>query len=100
MGWPHMHARSSTRCPAARRPVWRCSVSSESSEALERALDGFLGTVLAVSHDRTFLRGLDRFILVNDDGEVFSLPDYEVAMAALAAPDQVGTLRLAKPLTS
>ncbi len=72
----------------------------ESSEALERALDGFLGTVLAVSHDRTFLRGLDRFILVNDDGEVFSLPDYEVAMAALAAPDQVGTLRLAKPLTS
>ena len=27
----------------------------ESSEALEQALDGFIGTVIAVSHDRTFL---------------------------------------------
>ena len=34
----------------------------DSSEALESALDGFQGTVLAVSHDRTFLRRLDRFL--------------------------------------
>ena len=71
----------------------------ESSEALEKALDGFQGTVLAVSHDRTFLARLDRFVMINDDGAVFSLPDYELAMAALSAPADVATLRLAKSLT-
>jgi ATPase subunit of ABC transporter with duplicated ATPase domains len=71
----------------------------ESSEALERALDGFRGTVLAVSHDRTFLAKFDRFVMITDDGEVYSLPDYEVAMKALAAPAAVGSLRLAKVLT-
>jgi ATPase subunit of ABC transporter with duplicated ATPase domains len=71
----------------------------ESSEALERALDGFEGTVVAVSHDRTFLAGFDRYLMITDLGEVFSLPDYDVAMAALAAPDTVGSIRLAKPLT-
>ncbi len=72
----------------------------ESSEALEKALDSFLGTVIAVSHDRTFLRGLDRYIMINDDGEVYSLPDYAIAMKALAAPNDLSTLRLAKPLTA
>lgn len=71
----------------------------ESSEALERALDGFQGTVLAVSHDRTFLARLDRFVMINDAGEVYSLPDYDLAMRALAAPADVRKLRLAKPLT-
>lgn len=71
----------------------------ESSEALEQALDGFIGTVIAVSHDRTFLRSLDRYVMINDSGEVYSLPDYEIAMKALAAPDDVATLRLAKQLT-
>lgn len=71
----------------------------ESSEALERALDGFQGTVLAVSHDRTFLARLDRFVMINDAGEVYSLPDYGLAMQALAAPTEVRRLRLAKPLT-
>ncbi len=70
----------------------------ESSEALEQALDGFQGTVIAVSHDRTFLAKLDRFLMINDDGDVFSLPDYEVAMAALSSPASVGKLRLAKKL--
>ena len=46
----------------------------ESSEALEKALDGLEGTVVAVSHDRTFLASLDRFIMINDDGAVWSLP--------------------------
>lgn len=72
----------------------------ESSEAFETALDSFLGTVIAVSHDRTFLAGLDRFLMINDDGEVFSLPDYDVAMQALAKPNSVGSIRLAKELTS
>ena len=71
----------------------------ESSEALERALDAFQGSVLAVSHDRTFLASLDRFLLIDDDGEVWSLPDYELAMSALATPDAVARLRLAKRLT-
>ena len=71
----------------------------ESSEALEKALDGFQGTVVAVSHDRTFLAKLDRFVMINDDGAVYSLPDYEVAMAALGDPAGVATLRLAKNLT-
>ena len=72
----------------------------ESSEALELALDGFEGTVVAVSHDRTFLETLDRFIMITDGGEVFALPDFDVAMKALAAPDTTASIKLAKPLTS
>ena len=71
----------------------------DSSEALELALDGFEGTVVAVSHDRTFLARFDRFIMITDDGEVYELPDYEVAMAGLSAPATLRTLRLAKSLT-
>ena len=71
----------------------------ESSEALEQALDAFEGTVVAVSHDRAFLARFDRFIMITDAGEVYELPDYDVAMAALAAPDALASLRLAKALT-
>ncbi len=71
----------------------------DSSEALERALDGFDGTVIAVSHDRAFLAQLDRFLMITDDGEVFALPDYELAMRALAEPAKTGSLRLAETLT-
>ncbi len=71
----------------------------ESSEALEQALDGFLGTVIAVSHDRTFLAGLDRFVMIGDDGEVYALPDFDVAMAALATPHEVTRIKLVKKLT-
>ena len=71
----------------------------ESSEALESALDSFQGTVLAVSHDRAFLAKLDRFLMINDDGDVFSLPDFDVAMAALSSPATTRKLRLAKRLT-
>ena len=72
----------------------------ESSEALERALDGFQGTVLAVSHDRTFLGQLDRFVMIGDDGEVFALADYETALQALADPEAVASVPLAKRLTA
>ncbi len=71
----------------------------ESCEALERALDGFDGTVVAVSHDRAFLAQLDRFVMITDDGEVYGLPDIEVATAALVSPEAVGRLRLAKRLS-
>ncbi|MGA1163554.1 MAG: ATP-binding cassette domain-containing protein, partial [Ilumatobacteraceae bacterium] len=72
----------------------------ESSEALEQALDGFEGTVVAVSHDRTFLSSLDRFLMVTDDGEVFALPDFDTAMQALTRPEATGSIRLAKSLTT
>jgi len=42
----------------------------ESAEALEMALDAFEGTVVAVTHDRWFTRGLDRFVVVGEDGVV------------------------------
>lgn len=72
----------------------------DSSEALEKALDGFQGTVLAVSHDRTFLETLDRFVMITDDGDVFAIPDYELAMQALADPDNVSKVKLVKKLTA
>ncbi len=42
----------------------------ESAEALEAGLAAFEGTVLAVTHDRWFARGFDRFVLVGGDGVV------------------------------
>ena len=42
-------------------------------EALERALAAYAGTVVAVSHDRWFLRGFDRFIEFRRDGTVAEL---------------------------
>ena len=71
----------------------------DSSEALETALESFTGTVVAVSHDRAFLRRLDRFLLLAHDGSVYALPDPETALAALAAPEHVAGARLAKRLT-
>ena len=71
----------------------------ESSEALEQALDGFVGTVIAVSHDRTFLSTLDRFVMITDDGEIISLPDFPLALEALQRPAEASRLRLAKSLT-
>ena len=41
-----------------------------SAEALEDALAAFEGTVLAVTHDRWFARGLDRFLVFGADGRV------------------------------
>ena len=41
-----------------------------SAEALEVGLAAFTGTVLAVSHDRWFLRGFDRFLVFSRDGSV------------------------------
>jgi hypothetical protein len=52
-----------------------------------------------VSHDRTFLAKFDRFIMINDDGDVYALPDYEIAMTGLAEPTKLASVRLAKKLT-
>ncbi|WP_344304426.1 ABC-F family ATP-binding cassette domain-containing protein [Nocardioides bigeumensis] len=43
----------------------------ESAEALEEGLESFEGTVLAVTHDRWFARGFDRFLVYGGDGSVY-----------------------------
>ncbi len=43
----------------------------ESAEALEEGLSRFEGTVLAVTHDRWFARGFDRFLVYGADGSVY-----------------------------
>jgi ATPase subunit of ABC transporter with duplicated ATPase domains len=70
----------------------------ESSDALERALSTFEGTVVAVSHDRAFLRTMDRFLMVLHDGTVLALPEYGPALEALIDPEHAADVRLAKPL--
>ena len=42
-----------------------------SAEALEEGLETFDGTVLAVTHDRWFARGFDRFLVFGGDGRVY-----------------------------
>jgi ATPase subunit of ABC transporter with duplicated ATPase domains len=70
----------------------------DSCEALEQALDSFDGTVVAVSHDRAFLRRMDRFLMVLHDGTVLGLPDADSALEALEHPGQTGKVRLARAL--
>ena len=43
----------------------------ESAEALEEGLEAFDGTVIAVTHDRWFARGFDRFLVYGADGSVY-----------------------------
>ncbi|MGD9959064.1 ABC-F family ATP-binding cassette domain-containing protein [Nocardioides sp.] len=43
----------------------------QSAEALEDGLAAFSGTVLAVTHDRWFARGFDRFLVYGADGSVY-----------------------------
>ncbi len=74
------------------------NLDTDSSEALERALDSFMGTVVAVSHDRAFLSTLDRFLMVLHDGGVLSFPSYDAALEALVDPVHAADVRLAKLL--
>ncbi|WP_433274508.1 ATP-binding cassette domain-containing protein [Actinosynnema sp. CS-041913] len=46
-----------------------------SAEALQDALAGFTGTVVAVTHDRWFARTFDRFLLFRSDGEVVEVDE-------------------------
>jgi ATPase subunit of ABC transporter with duplicated ATPase domains len=70
----------------------------DSAEALESALEGFVGTVIAASHDRGFLRKLDRFLLLFHDGLMFELQDHAEAVEALRNPAGVTGIRNAKLL--
>ncbi|PXX71752.1 ATPase subunit of ABC transporter with duplicated ATPase domains [Nocardia tenerifensis] len=42
-----------------------------SADALEQGIAAFAGTVIAVTHDRWFARGFDRFLVFGSDGEVY-----------------------------
>jgi ATPase subunit of ABC transporter with duplicated ATPase domains len=46
-----------------------------SAEALQDGLEGFEGTVLAVTHDRWFAREFDRFLVFGADGRVYESPE-------------------------
>jgi ATPase subunit of ABC transporter with duplicated ATPase domains len=74
------------------------NLDTDSSEALEKALDSFQGTVVAVSHDRVFLRRMDRFLMVLHDGGVLSFPSYDSALQALLDPVDASQVPLAKLL--
>ncbi len=43
----------------------------QSAEALEAGLEAFDGTVVAVTHDRWFARGFDRYLVYGADGAVY-----------------------------
>ncbi len=47
----------------------------DSAQALEEGLAAFEGTVLAVTHDRWFARGFDRFVVFGADGRVYEAPE-------------------------
>jgi len=47
----------------------------ESAQALEAGLAAFTGTVLAVTHDRWFARGFDRFLVFRSNGTVEEAPE-------------------------
>jgi ATPase subunit of ABC transporter with duplicated ATPase domains len=46
-----------------------------SAEALQEGLEGYAGTVLAVTHDRWFARSFDRFMMFGESGEVYEAPE-------------------------
>jgi ATPase subunit of ABC transporter with duplicated ATPase domains len=71
----------------------------DSSEALEAALESFTGTVVAVSHDRAFLRTMDRYLMVLHDGMVLAIPEYDSALQALRDPKRAAEVRLAQLLS-
>lgn len=59
----------------------------ESREALENALDGYDGTILAVSHDRYFINKLaDRILYFTGDGVVSFPGDYDDFSARYKTP--------------
>ena len=47
----------------------------QSAEALEAGLEAFEGTVIAVTHDRWFARGFDRFLVYGANGDVYESPE-------------------------
>ena len=69
-----------------------------SAEALEEGLEAFEGTVLAVTHDRWFARGFDRFLVFGADGQVYGQPSRSGTNAGSRGPaDPRSLARLREP---
>ena len=75
---PGAHPRAGRRQPAAARRADR-QPRPRARPRRSRALDEFEGTVLAVTHDRWFMRGFDRYLLLNDDCTVVEALDLDAA---------------------
>jgi ATPase subunit of ABC transporter with duplicated ATPase domains len=54
-----------------------------SAEALEDAIETFEGTVLAVTHDRWFMRNFDRFLVFHADGHVSEALEPDAVLATV-----------------
>ncbi|MEU6645479.1 ATP-binding cassette domain-containing protein [Saccharomonospora sp. NPDC046836] len=61
-----------------------------SAEALQRALEDYTGTVVAVTHDRWFADSFDRYLLFADDGTVTEVPGPGGAETARTARADLG----------
>jgi ATPase subunit of ABC transporter with duplicated ATPase domains len=59
----------------------------QSAEALESALAEFTGTVLAVTHDRWFLRGFDRYLILDADCSVAEALDRDTALRVITGDE-------------
>jgi energy-dependent translational throttle protein EttA len=68
------------------------------AEALEEGPQAFEGTVIAVTHDRWFAGGFDRFVLFRSDGEAVETPEpvWDVRWDA-ARPDRLPSARPTVP---
>ncbi|HOT80901.1 MAG TPA: ATP-binding cassette domain-containing protein [Microthrixaceae bacterium] len=71
----------------------------ESSEVLQEALEGFTGTVIAVSHDRAFLRSLSTFWHLDEDGIVREFPEIDLVMPVLTGRAAADSVKHARVLT-
>ena len=81
--------------PPFRQPTNHLDIPSK--EMLEEALAAFPGTVLAVSHDRYFLRKIATRVLEIADGEVTDYTgDYECAL--LPGPACAPARELTRPV--
>ena len=60
-----------------------------SAEALESALAEFDGTVLAVTHDRWFVRGMNRWLILDDDGLLWEALDGATAIEIVSGTDDL-----------
>ena len=108
--WPATASRTaptatSRRCRAARRRACRCSGSSCAASTCccstsppttstcsrprrsRRALAGFEGTVLSVTHDRWFMRAFDRYLVFDHDCSVKEALDLDTALHLVTGDD-------------
>jgi ATPase subunit of ABC transporter with duplicated ATPase domains len=70
-----------------------------SAEALQQALTGFTGTVIAVTHDRWFMRSFDRYVAFDLAGRVVEALHLDAAIAAAGGDLDLGPGSLV-PLTA